>query len=88
MSLKALAGSPNSTIPRTTVPTAPTPTQMLYAVPTGSDFIAMPSSHKLIIIARIVHNVGHSFVKPSVYFKPIAHAVSNSPAKTRISQFI
>ena len=44
---------PNSTIPRITVPTAPTPTQTLYAVPTGRDFIAMPSNQRLMIIATV-----------------------------------
>src|SRR3546814_453421 len=68
--------------------TAPTPTQTAYAVPTGSDFIAMPSRPRLMIIASTVPTVGHNLVKPSVYFSPIAQPISNSPASTRINQFI
>src|SRR5574338_305510 len=45
----AVAGSPSSTMPRIAVPTAPTPTQTAYDVPTGSDFIARPSSPRLTI---------------------------------------
>src|SRR3546814_426953 len=84
----AFAGSPISTMPRMAVPTAPTPTQTAYAVPTGSDFIAMPSRPRLMTIASTVPTVGHNLVKPSVYFSPIAQPISNSPASTRINQFI
>src|SRR6185369_1303827 len=83
MSREVLAGSPSSTIPRITVPTAPTPTQTLYAVPTGRDFMASPSSQRLMIMASAVHTVGHNREKPSVYFKPMAHPTSNNPAAQR-----
>src|SRR5690606_18662203 len=66
------AGSPNSTMPRIAVPTAPTPTQTAYAVPTGSDFIAIPSRNRLTAIAPAVPSVGHRRVNPSVYLSPIA----------------
>ena len=36
MSRGTLRGLPNSTMPRPTVPTEPTPTQTLYAAPTGA----------------------------------------------------
>jgi hypothetical protein len=43
----AVAGSLKNTIPSTAAPTAPIPVQTAYAVPSGSDFIANPSSQKL-----------------------------------------
>ncbi len=75
-------------MPRIAVPTAPTPTHTAYEVPTGSDLIAIPSKPRLIAIAATVPTVGHSRVKPSVYFRPIAQPTSNGPASTRRSQAI
>jgi len=72
------AGSRSNAMPRATVPTAPTPTQMEYAVPTGSDLMAIPRNQRLIIIADTVHTVGHRRVKPSVYFSPTAQPTSRS----------
>ncbi len=77
-------GSPKSTIPKTTVPTAPTPTQTAYAVPTGSDFMAIPSNQRLMIIDKRVPTVGQNRVKPAVYFNPIAQPTSKNPAIVRM----
>src|SRR5690349_8640497 len=33
-----------------------------------------------------VPTVGHSFVNPSVYFRPMAQPISNRPARVRMSQ--
>jgi hypothetical protein len=87
-SLPKFADSSNSNMPKIAVPIAPIPTQTAYAVPTGNDFIAIPSNQTLSTIASTVPTVGQSRVKPSVYFKPIAHTTSNSPAATRIAQLI
>jgi hypothetical protein len=57
-------------------------------VPTGSDFIATPSNPRLMTIAATVPTVGHSFVKPSVYFSPMAQPISNNPARTRTTHGI
>src|SRR5688572_16017867 len=81
-----VGGSPNRTTPSTAVPTAPTPTQTAYAVPTGSDLRAIPSSAMLANNATAVHKVGQTRVKPSVYLSPIAQPTSNNPATTKVSQ--
>src|SRR5690554_2140326 len=47
-------------MPSAAVPTTPIPTQTAYAVPTGSDFMARPSSQTLITMATMVATVGHS----------------------------
>jgi hypothetical protein len=86
--LPKFADSANRIMPNIAVPIAPIPTHTAYAVPTGNDFRAMPSNHTLSSIADAVIRVGHSRVKPSVYFKPIAQTTSNSPAVTRITQLI
>ena len=62
------------------LPTAPIPVYMTYAVPKGSDFSAMAISPKLSAIAMRVAAVGQNRVRPSEYFRPNAHAISNSPA--------
>src|SRR5262245_56579167 len=81
-----LAASPSNTTPSTAVPTAPTPTQTAYAVPTGSAFTAMPSSAMLRSSATAVQTVGQRRVKPAVYLSPIAQPTSNSPATISTSQ--
>jgi hypothetical protein len=48
----------------------------------------MPNSQRLMIIANTVHTVGHRRVNPSVYFNPIAHPVSNSPARNKMTHAI
>src|SRR5690606_18701263 len=83
-----VAGSRNSTIPSTAVPTVPIPVQTAYAVPIGSDLTASPSSPMLAIIDATVRTVGQSRVNPSVYFRPTAHPIPNSPATTSIPQAI
>ena len=83
-----VTGSGNKTIPSIAVPIAPIPIQAGSAVPTGSDFSAIPSNARLIIIAHTVPIVGHIRVNPSVYLSPTAHPISNSPATTKITQFI
>jgi|GEM_PF-6179277 len=87
-SRKGFADSPSNIMPRTAVPTAPTPTHIAYAVPTGRDFMAMPSRPRLIIMESTVPTVGQRRVNPSVYLSPIAQPTSNKPATTRINQFI
>ena len=67
-------------MPRIAVPTAPTPTHTAYDVPTGSDFMAMPSSTTLASIDVPVKTLGHSRVNPSVYLSPMAQAISSKPA--------
>jgi hypothetical protein len=47
--------------------------------------MAMPSSHKLMIMAATVHRVGPSLENPWEYFNPMAHPISNNPARTRIN---
>ena len=54
MSREVLAGSPSSTIPRITVPTAPTPTQTLYAVPTGRDFMRRRAQKLAILLMCLI----------------------------------
>ncbi len=71
-SLAGVAGSPSSAMPPTAVPTAPTPTQTPYAVPTGGDFMAMPGNQRLMVIESAVRKARHKRVNPSVYFNPIA----------------
>jgi hypothetical protein len=78
----SVAASPNSAMPRITVPTAPMPVHTAYAVPTGSVRIAHPSSTTLTIIAAAVPTLGHRRVKPSVVLSPIAQATSKTPATT------
>jgi len=48
--------------------------------------MAIPNNHRLMIMDRTVHIVGHNLEKPSVYFNPIAQPISNRPANTRITQ--
>ena len=83
-----LADSPNKTIPAIAVPTAPIPTHIAYAVPTGKDFIAIASNQILVMIAKTVPTVGQSLENPLVYFNPTAQTTSNIPAITRVIQFI
>jgi hypothetical protein len=78
-----VAGSPNSTMPSATAPTAPIPVQIAYAVPIGSVFTAIASSTMLTAIAASVPALGQSRLKPSVYLRPMAHTISNSPASSR-----
>jgi hypothetical protein len=42
----------------------------------------------LATIVITVQKLGHNFVKPSLYFNPIAHAISSRPARKRMNQFI
>ena len=84
----ALAGLLNRKIPKIAGPTALTPTHTVWAVPSSDDFMEMPSKPMLLPIASKVPAAGHSRVKPSVYFRPMAQANSNSPAMTRMIQLI
>jgi hypothetical protein len=72
-------------LPPITVPTAPIPTQTLYAVPTGMWRIAILKSHMLATMAITVRVVGRGRVNPTVYFKPTAQATSKMPAMLRIN---
>src|SRR5690606_28317941 len=85
-SLTTVAGSRNSTIPSTAVPTVPIPVHTAYAVPIGSDLTASPSSPMLAIIDATVRTVGQNRVNPTEYFRPPDHPIPNSPATTSIPQ--
>src|SRR5262245_19841880 len=50
--------------------------------------MANPSSQRLMSIDSAVQRLGHSRVKPAVYFSPMAQPTSNSPATTRTTQDI
>ena len=82
------ADSPRKTMPNMTVPMMPIPTQIAAAVPAGSVRIAIPNKPRLVMIVTTVNTVGHNRVKPSVYFSPTAHPVSNNAAMIRINQFV
>jgi hypothetical protein len=63
------------------------PTHTAYAVPAGSDFIAMLSRAMLTTIAARVPTLGHNRENPLEYFSPMAQPISSNPAITRMSQF-
>jgi hypothetical protein len=84
-SLNTSRGSAKRTVPRIAVPTVPMPVHTAYAVPIGNVFSACASSMKLNAIQITVATVGHRRAKPWVYFKPIAHPTSKSPATTNVS---
>jgi hypothetical protein len=75
--------SPRKRIPRMATPTAPMPVHTAYAVPTGNVFNDRDNRYKLATIERPVNTDGTSLVHPSVYFRPIAHPISNKPATNR-----
>lgn len=83
-----LADSPRYAIPYITVPIAPIPVQIVYALPIGRVLSEYDSSIKLINIAEMVIIDGYSRVNPTVYFKPTAHTTSNKPAKNKDIQAI
>ena len=86
--LNKFRSSPKSMIPAIAVPTVPIPTQTPYATPNGKLRNDKPKRTKLIIIHRTVRTEGKGLLKPSVYFKPTAQAISLSPAKKSINQAI
>jgi hypothetical protein len=88
MSLGISLGSLKRKIPSITTLTAPIPVHTAYAVPSGIYFITTESKVTLIIIVTIVNAVGHNFVKPSVYFSPMAQKHSKIPAIINKSQDI
>src|SRR5262249_58973303 len=49
---------------------------------------ARAKRYKLTPMATTVKTLGPNLVKPALYFSPIAHAVSNTPATNRYSQCI
>src|SRR5262245_35534431 len=49
---------------------------------------ARAKRYKLTLMATTVKTLGPNLVKPALYFSPIAHAVSNTPATNRYSQAI
>src|SRR5215470_13087696 len=49
---------------------------------------ARAKRYKLTLMATTVKTLGPTLVKPALYFSPIAHAVSNTPATNRYSQAI
>lgn len=86
-----VVGSLKTNIPTNTVPTAPIPVQTAYAVPMGSDCVALNNS--VMLMANATKNPAYqshiSF--PVVFFalpRQKAKATSNSPAMMRIIQFI
>jgi hypothetical protein len=70
-------------MPRTAVPTAPTPVQTAYPVPTGMVRTASASGPRLIAIAATVRTLGQSLVKPCAYFRPMAQPLSKRAAVNR-----
>jgi hypothetical protein len=83
-----VAGSLKKTIPKTAAPTAPIPVQAAYAVPSGRDFIAIPSSQKLSQAATNVTPVYRCLVKPSEAFMLLDQTISSKPATSRINQAV
>src|SRR5215831_13479762 len=49
---------------------------------------ARAKRYRLTPMATTVKTLGPNLVKPALYFSPIAHAVSNTPATNRYSQAI
>lgn len=80
---KSALDSPKSAMPTMAVPAAPMPVHTAYAVPTGIVFSACARQAKLAIIAAMVMTLGQRREKPCVYFKPIAHPISNTPAMNK-----
>jgi len=83
-----VAGSLKKTMPKTAAPTAPIPVQTAYAVPSGRDFIASPSSQKLSQAATNVTPVYRCLVKPSEAFMLLDQTISSKPATSRIAQAV
>src|SRR5215510_14809976 len=54
----------------------------------GSVRKARAKRYRLTPMATTVKTLGPNLVKPALYFSPIAHAVSNTPATNRYSQAI
>jgi len=88
---KKVVGSLKTKIPTNTVPTAPIPVQTAYAVPIGSDCVALMSkpilTHKVIKKPTYHHAVSFP-VDARAFPKQNANATSKSPAMVRIIQFI
>lgn len=80
------AGSFKRKIPTMDAPKAPIPTQIAYAVPIGSTWLAFASKNILADKQTIVNMLGTSLVKPSVYLSPMAQQTSRIPAIDRITQ--
>jgi hypothetical protein len=88
ISFKTLNASPNNSTLAIAVPTAPIPTQTPYARLRGK--ILKDQAKSVILKTRnnIVTIEASGLLKPSVYFKPTAQAISLSPARRRINQAI
>ena len=84
-SLTVSRSSAKRMMPMSAVLTVPLPVHTAYAVPIGSVFSACASKTKLNAMQVTVATVGHRRVKPCVYFKPIAHPTSKSPATINVS---
>jgi hypothetical protein len=83
-----VAGSLKKTMPKTAAPTAPIPVQTAYAVPSGRDFIATPSSQKLSQAATNVTPVYRCLVNPSEAFMLLDQTISSRPAISSIAQAV
>lgn len=75
--------SPKTVIPTMNAPTVPMPVQTVYAVLSGSVFIATDSNPKLAIIVEMVMAVGVRSVKPADFFIEKAQTISRIPAVKR-----
>ena len=85
---EAAAGSPNTRLPKRTVPTVPSPVPTAYAHPRGRCRSAIPRRTTLRIMAAAVPMLGHRRVKPSEYFSLTAQPTSHKPASKRRIQLI
>ncbi len=85
-----VAGSLNTIIPISTVPTAPMPVHTAYAVPIGITCVTLTS--KYILMAKQIRKPMYQYMDsvPAVSFalpKQVAKTTSNNPAITNKIQF-
>lgn len=89
--LKNVAGSLNTKMPINAVPTAPMPVHTAYAVPMGNVWVAF-TSKTMLMVSETRKPAYHTYISfPVVSLalpKHEANATSNSPAITRMIQFI
>lgn len=71
-----VAGSPNQIMPITTVPIAPIPVQIEYAVPRGIDLAAVSKKYKLKSTASKKAAVAGRFLKPSTNLRVVVKLTS------------
>src|SRR5688500_11154344 len=74
------------TMPNSTVPAPPMPTQTAYAGPIGDTSLAFARNSTLAINATMVSAAGRGRVEPVLAFRPIAQPISTRPATNNITQ--